>query len=112
VFVEASPVWFDEFIEAAKIGNTHAAGLDHWQSYNETIAVFSPYKADGEALLPPLAACNNAGLIVRFSGRSSYDPRAFRVIIFRSQDVNDFHDFEEIAALERLENDELVSAHA
>jgi hypothetical protein len=100
--VDASPYWFKWFLESAHLENTHAAGLDHWQSY-KNIAVFSPYKIDGEALLPLLLACNNEGLLVRFLGRSSYDKRALRVVIYHPQDVNDFHDFVEIDAIEMFE---------
>jgi hypothetical protein len=111
-----APIWFEKFLESANISSTHAAGLDHWNGYKD-VAVFFPYGANGEGLQQLLNACSKNtphGLRVEFSGRSTYDPRTFRIAIFRVQDVNDFRDLVEIEQIEMLEraNDELLSASA
>jgi hypothetical protein len=100
---EASPAWFDEFIQSAAGVNAHGAGLDHWQSYGD-IAVFSPYSADGAELLRLLEACSRAGLRTHLSGRSTYDPKTFRIAIYRTQDETEFHEFQEVESERLLKN--------
>jgi hypothetical protein len=103
VLVEAVPNWFEDFIVAAKIPDPFASGLDHWRSF-KNVAVFSPYKATGEDLLRLLQASSRAGLLVHFSGRSSYDPKTFQIAIYRPQDAADFHESEEAEKILELED--------
>ena len=99
---EASPAWFDSFIESAGV-DAHRAGLDHWQSYGD-VALFSPYSADGAELLKLLGACERAGLRTHLSGHSAYGPKTFRVAIYRAQNEAEFHEFQEVESEELLKN--------